>query len=163
MEVRQPIARQDSMQTVIQTSRRLDSFLHEAAENFEVFSNIQEWIRKSKTYSGWCPFQGLSNGTTLMWIQSGRTVPLNVWLFVELKNHSEKPARKLRQSFWLWCNPWCWWCCCRCGIVVANSTARLTEGYPQQPIQVMLYPGHKKTFTVRKKTGRLKNLGYSTG
>ncbi len=32
--------------------------------------------KKSKTYSGWCSFQGLSNGTTLMQIQSGRTVPL---------------------------------------------------------------------------------------
>ena len=40
--VRQPIGRQDSMQTVIRTSRRLDSFLHEAAQNFEVFSNIQD-------------------------------------------------------------------------------------------------------------------------
>jgi hypothetical protein len=40
MKVRQPIARQDSMQTVIRTSRRLESFLHEAAQNFEVFSNI---------------------------------------------------------------------------------------------------------------------------
>jgi hypothetical protein len=37
MKVRQPIGRQDSMQTVIRTSRRLDSFLHEAAQNFEVF------------------------------------------------------------------------------------------------------------------------------
>jgi hypothetical protein len=36
MKVRQPIGRQDSLQTVIQTSRRLDSFLHEAAQNFEV-------------------------------------------------------------------------------------------------------------------------------
>jgi hypothetical protein len=35
--VRQPIGRQDSMQTVIRTSKRLDSFLHEAAQNFEVF------------------------------------------------------------------------------------------------------------------------------
>jgi hypothetical protein len=35
--VRQPIGRQDSMQTVIPTSSRLDSFLHEAAQNFEVF------------------------------------------------------------------------------------------------------------------------------
>jgi hypothetical protein len=33
-------------------------------------------IEKSKTYSGLCPFQGLSNGATLMQIQSGRTVPL---------------------------------------------------------------------------------------
>jgi hypothetical protein len=36
IKVRQPIG-QDSMQTVIQTSRRLDSFLHEAAQNFEIF------------------------------------------------------------------------------------------------------------------------------
>jgi hypothetical protein len=34
--VRQPIGRQDSMQTVNRTSRRLDSFLHRAAQNFEV-------------------------------------------------------------------------------------------------------------------------------
>jgi hypothetical protein len=42
IKVRQPIGRQDCMQTMIRTSRRLDSFLHEAAQNFEVFSNIQE-------------------------------------------------------------------------------------------------------------------------
>jgi hypothetical protein len=42
IKVRRPIGRQDSMQTVIRTSRRLDSFLHEAAQNFEVFSNILE-------------------------------------------------------------------------------------------------------------------------
>jgi hypothetical protein len=42
MKVRQPVARQDSVQTVIRTSRRLESFLHEAAQNFEVFSNIQD-------------------------------------------------------------------------------------------------------------------------
>jgi hypothetical protein len=42
IKVRQPIGRQDSMQTVILTTRRLDSFLHEAAQNFEVFSNIQD-------------------------------------------------------------------------------------------------------------------------
>jgi hypothetical protein len=36
IKVRQPIGRQDSMQTVIRTSRRLDSFLHGAAQNFEV-------------------------------------------------------------------------------------------------------------------------------
>ena len=33
-------------------------------------------IKKLKTYSGWYPFKGLSNDTTLMQIQSGRTVPL---------------------------------------------------------------------------------------
>jgi hypothetical protein len=41
MKVRQPIGRQDSMQTVNRTSRRLGSILHEAAQNFEVVSNIQ--------------------------------------------------------------------------------------------------------------------------
>jgi hypothetical protein len=48
MKVRQPIARQDSMQTVIRTSRRLESFLHEAAQNFEVFSNNQDQKLKMK-------------------------------------------------------------------------------------------------------------------
>jgi hypothetical protein len=42
MKVRQPIARQDSLQTVIRTSRRLESFLHKAAQNFKVFLNIQD-------------------------------------------------------------------------------------------------------------------------
>ncbi len=37
----QPIGIKDSKQTVIPTSRRLDSFLYEAAQNFELFSNIQ--------------------------------------------------------------------------------------------------------------------------
>ncbi len=37
-KMRQPIGRKDSIQTVILTSRRLDSFLYEAAENFEVVS-----------------------------------------------------------------------------------------------------------------------------
>jgi hypothetical protein len=46
--VRQPIGRQDSMQTVIQTSRRLDSFLHEAAQIFELLSNIQDQKLKIK-------------------------------------------------------------------------------------------------------------------
>jgi hypothetical protein len=42
MKVRQPIGRQDSMQPVIRTSRRLDSFCHEAAQNFEPLSDIQD-------------------------------------------------------------------------------------------------------------------------
>jgi hypothetical protein len=50
--VRQPKGRQDSMQTVIRTSRRLDSFLHEAAQNFEVFQKF----KKLKTYSSSYPF-----------------------------------------------------------------------------------------------------------
>jgi hypothetical protein len=40
IKVRQPIGRKDSKQTIIPTSRRLDSFLYEAAQNFELFSNI---------------------------------------------------------------------------------------------------------------------------
>jgi hypothetical protein len=36
-KVRQPIGRKDSIQTVIRRSRRLDSFLYEAAQNFEIF------------------------------------------------------------------------------------------------------------------------------
>jgi hypothetical protein len=46
--VRQPIGRQDSMQTVNRTSRRLDSFLHEAAQNFELLKNIQDQKLKIK-------------------------------------------------------------------------------------------------------------------
>jgi hypothetical protein len=41
MKVRQPIGSQHSMQTVNRTSRRLGSILYEAAQNFEVVSNIQ--------------------------------------------------------------------------------------------------------------------------
>jgi hypothetical protein len=40
IKVYQPIGRKDSTQTGIQTSRRLDSFLYEAAQNFKVLSNI---------------------------------------------------------------------------------------------------------------------------
>jgi hypothetical protein len=42
IKVCQPIGRQDSMQFVIRTGRRMDSFLHKAAQNFEELSNIQE-------------------------------------------------------------------------------------------------------------------------
>jgi hypothetical protein len=46
--VHQPIGKQGSMQTVKRTSRRLDSFLHEAAQNFELLSNIQDQKLKIK-------------------------------------------------------------------------------------------------------------------
>jgi hypothetical protein len=42
IKVRQPMGMKDSKQTVIPTSRRLDSFLYEAVQNFELFSNIQD-------------------------------------------------------------------------------------------------------------------------
>jgi hypothetical protein len=37
-----PIGRQYSMQTMIEQAGGLINFLHEAVQNFEVFSNIQE-------------------------------------------------------------------------------------------------------------------------
>ncbi len=49
-KVRQPIGRKDSIQTVILTSRRLDSFLYEAAQNFEVFPNIQKGNLKNQKH-----------------------------------------------------------------------------------------------------------------
>jgi hypothetical protein len=42
IKVRKPIGRKDSKQTVIPTSKKLDSFLYEGAQNFELFSNIQD-------------------------------------------------------------------------------------------------------------------------
>jgi hypothetical protein len=41
IKVRQPIGRKDSIQTVIRTSRSLDSSLYEAAQDFKVFANVQ--------------------------------------------------------------------------------------------------------------------------
>jgi hypothetical protein len=52
MKVCQPIGRQDSKQTMIRTSRRLDSFLHEAAQNLKSFKKLKSEIKKLKTYSG---------------------------------------------------------------------------------------------------------------
>jgi hypothetical protein len=50
--------------------------LFEAAQNFvKSFQIFKNEINKSKTYSSLCPLQGLFN-TTLMQIQSGRTVHL---------------------------------------------------------------------------------------
>ncbi len=46
IKVRQAVGRKDSIQTVIRTSRRLDSFLYEVAQIFKTE------IKKSKTYSG---------------------------------------------------------------------------------------------------------------
>jgi hypothetical protein len=44
--------------------------------NLKSFKIFKSEIKKLKTYSSWCPFKGLSNDTTLMQIQSGRTIPL---------------------------------------------------------------------------------------
>jgi hypothetical protein len=42
----------------------------------KLFQIVRTEIKKSKTYSGRCPFQGLSIDIALMQIQSGRTVLL---------------------------------------------------------------------------------------
>jgi hypothetical protein len=64
------------------------------------FQISQIKIKKSKTFCIWCPFPGLSNGTTLMQIQSGWTVPLKKSLickssvkgFLYFTNFSVKPV-----------------------------------------------------------------------
>ncbi len=50
IKVWQPLERKDSKQTVIPTSRTLDSFLYEAAQNFELFSNIQDQNLKNQNH-----------------------------------------------------------------------------------------------------------------
>ncbi len=52
IKVRQPIGRQDSMQTVNRTSRILDSFLHGTAQNFESYKIFKIKTKKLKTCSG---------------------------------------------------------------------------------------------------------------
>jgi hypothetical protein len=42
IKVCKPIGRQDSMQTVTEQAGGLEAFLHEATQNFEVISNIQD-------------------------------------------------------------------------------------------------------------------------
>jgi hypothetical protein len=74
-------------------------FFHKSAQNFDVFSNIQEWNKKNKkTYSGCWPFQGLSNGTTFMYIQSGRTVPLSFYIHPFYSNYSLSFSHSLSLS-----------------------------------------------------------------
>ncbi len=67
----------EHMQTVNRTSRRIRGlFAWSGSELWTLIKYSRSKIKKLKTYSGWCPFKGLSNDTTLMQIQSGRTVPL---------------------------------------------------------------------------------------
>jgi hypothetical protein len=46
IKVRQPIGRKDSIQTEYRRSRRLEAFLYLAAQNFELFLNIQDQKKK---------------------------------------------------------------------------------------------------------------------
>ncbi len=69
--------RLEHIQTVNCTSRRIGGhFAWSGSELWSCFKYSRSKIKKLKTYSGWCPFKGLSNDTTLMQIQSDRTVPL---------------------------------------------------------------------------------------
>ncbi len=59
----------EHMQTVIQTIMRLDSFCMKRLKTLNSYQVFKIKNQKSKTYSGWCPFYSLANGTTLMQIQ----------------------------------------------------------------------------------------------
>jgi hypothetical protein len=52
INVRQPIGRKDSLQAVCRKIRRLEAFLYFAAQNFKLFTKIQDNNKKYKTYSG---------------------------------------------------------------------------------------------------------------
>ncbi len=56
-------------------------------KSFQIFKSKN---KKLRTYSGWCPSKGLSNDTTLMQIQSGRTVPLNASKKYRLSQRGKK-------------------------------------------------------------------------
>jgi hypothetical protein len=72
--------RLEHMQTVNWTSRRIGfNSAWSGSGLWSFFKIFKSENKKLKTYSGWCPFKGLSSGTTLMQIQSGRTIPL-IWL-----------------------------------------------------------------------------------
>ncbi len=51
-------------------------FAWSGSELWTLFKYSRSKLKKWKTFSGWRSFQGLSNGTTLMQIQPGRTLPL---------------------------------------------------------------------------------------
>jgi hypothetical protein len=76
-KVRQQIGRQLSIQPVCRRSRRIgDICIKQGSELWTPIKKIKLEFKKFKIYRDWCPKLGLSNGTTLRWIQSGRTVPL---------------------------------------------------------------------------------------
>ncbi len=60
----------------------LEAFCMKRLRTLKFLQKFKIKIKKSKTYSGLWIFQGLSNGTALMQIQSGRTVPLSQLRFV---------------------------------------------------------------------------------
>jgi hypothetical protein len=71
--------RLEHMPTVNRTSRRIGFNSAWSGSGFWILLKIfKTEIKKLKTYSVWCAFKGLFKDTTLMQIQSGRTVPLRV-------------------------------------------------------------------------------------
>jgi hypothetical protein len=63
-----------TIQLVIPTGRRTRcSFVWSVSELQNFFKTLRPKL-KNQIHSGWCPFPGLSNDTTLVQIQSGRTV-----------------------------------------------------------------------------------------
>jgi hypothetical protein len=58
-------------------------FCMKRLRTLKYFKIFKSEIKKLKTYSGWCAFKGLSTDTTLMQIQSGRTVPLILLVFLQ--------------------------------------------------------------------------------
>ena len=73
MQPRDPNKQEDWIQFCMKRLRTLKSF--------KIFKS--EIKKKLKTNSGLCAFKGLSNDTTLMQIQSGRTVPSSWGLLAE--------------------------------------------------------------------------------
>ncbi len=53
-------------------------FAWSGSELWTVIKYSRSKIKNKKPIAFWCSFQGLSNGTTLMQIQSGRMVPFNL-------------------------------------------------------------------------------------
>ncbi len=98
MKVRQPIGRQHSMQTVKRAGGWVQ-FCMKRLRTLKLFQIFSTEIKKSKTYSGWCPFKGLSNGTTLMQIQSGRTVPLMRFYFYGFEVFKKKFFTKIQKRY----------------------------------------------------------------
>ncbi len=57
-------------------SKQAGGWIHSCMKQLRTLNYYQIFkfkIKKSKTYGDWCPFQGPSNGTTLIQIKSGRT------------------------------------------------------------------------------------------
>ncbi len=81
VKVRQPVGRKDSIQTVCEEAGGM-YFCMIAAQNFEVFSNIQDQNLKIKNLKRLMSFsRPIHDGTTVMQIESGHDGTVNVWSY----------------------------------------------------------------------------------